>query len=102
MTAQLKRISLLVREDQYKNLTEKGINVSGLIRDLLDDYISEHKITLAVSEDTKQLYDLIVSNTGSSDAEVEKYLTVTLKNLLQDKIIYMQDLHAKLDKQISN
>jgi hypothetical protein len=92
----LKRISLLLKESQYQALTERGLNVSGLIRDLVDDYLSEHRITLSVSEETRALYDKIVSNTGSNDAEVEKYLKDALKHLLKDKIREMQRLEEKL------
>lgn len=95
MESPLKRISLLIREDQYEALTGRGLNVSGLIRALIDDYLSEHKITLSVSEATRELYDRIVSNTGSSDADVEKYLKVSLGTMLEDKIREMQQLQAK-------
>ena len=74
MPQPLKRISLMIREDQYEQVNQKDLNLSGLLRDLIDDYLSEHKITLAVSADTKDIYDMIVSNTASSDAELEKYL----------------------------
>ncbi len=92
----MKRISLMLREDQYNKVTEAGLNLSGLVRDLLDDYLSEHKITLSVTEETKSLYDLIVSNTGSTDEDVEKYLKNTLKLLLKDRIKAMQELESRV------
>ena len=92
----MKRISLMLREDQYNKVTEAGLNLSGLVRDLLDDYISEHKIILSVTEETKSLYDLIVSNTGSTDEDVEKYLKNTLKLLLKDRIKAMQELESRV------
>jgi hypothetical protein len=96
MNQQLKRISLMIREDQYQQLNESGINLSGLLRDLLDDHLSEHKIVLSVSEETRQLYDLIIANTGSTDIDLEVYLKDTLKLLLSDKIKSMQQLEQKL------
>ncbi len=92
----MKRISLMLREDQYNKVTEAGLNLSGLVRDLLDDYLSEHKIILSVTEETKSLYDLIVSNTGSTDEDVEKYLKNTLKLLLKDRIKAMQELESRV------
>ncbi len=88
----LKRISLLLREEQYQALTERGLNVSGLVRDLIDDHLSEHKITIGVSEETRSLYDKIVSNTGSSDEDIEKYFRDALGVMLKDKIKEMQEL----------
>ncbi|MCO4793845.1 MAG: hypothetical protein KC493_09040 [Bacteriovoracaceae bacterium] len=96
MSSDLKRISLMIREEQYEGLSSTGINLSGLIRDLIDDYLSEHKIVLSVSEETRQLYDLIISNTGSTDDDLETYLKKGLKDLLRDKIKSMQKLEEKL------
>lgn len=98
MEANLKRISLLLREEQYQALTGRGLNVSGLIRDLIDDYLSEHKVTLSVSEETRALYDKIVSNTGSTDKDIEKYLRDALGVMLKDKILEMQSLQDKAFK----
>ncbi len=95
MDKPLKRISLMLRDDQYEELTGRGLNVSGLVRDLIDDYLSEHKITLSVCEETRSLYERIVSNTGSSDEDVEKYLKTSLGEMLRDKIKEMQALQAK-------
>jgi hypothetical protein len=87
----------MVREDQYRNLTERDLNVSGLIRDLIDDYLSEHKITVSVGEETRNLYDQIVANTGSTDVDVEIYFREALKHLLRDKIKAMQKLQERID-----
>lgn len=92
MEKSLKRISLMIRAEQYEQITQRGLNLSGLVRDLLDDYLSEHKVTVAVSEETRQLYDRIVSNTGSTDEDVERYLKEALKALLEAKIRSMQEL----------
>lgn len=98
MSSELKRISLMIREDQYMGVNASGINLSGLIRDLIDDYLSEHKIVVSVSKETKELYDLIISNTGSTDIDLEEYLKKGLKELLRDKIKSMQDLEKQLSK----
>ncbi len=94
----LRRISLMVREDQYKNLTDQGLNVSGLVRDLIDDHLSENKITISVGEETRNIYDRIVANTGSTDIDVEIYFREALKNLLKDKIRAMQNLQKQIDQ----
>ncbi len=94
----LRRISLMVGEDQYKNLTDQGLNVSGLVRDLIDDHLSENKITISVGEETRNIYDRIVSNTGSTDIDVEIYFREALKNLLKDKIRAMQNLQRQIEK----
>ena len=69
---------------------------SGLIRDLLGDYLSENVITVQVSEETKRIYDMVVANTGSSDEEIEVHLRVALAKSLEGKIEEMQKLHEQL------
>lgn len=92
----LRRISLMVREDHYRALVDRGLNVSGLIRDLMDDYLSQHNITVSVGEETRSLYDQVVANTGSTDEDVEVYFREALKHLLRDKIKSMQKLEKKI------
>lgn len=94
----MRRISLMVREDQYKSLMEQGVNVSGLVRDLIDDHLSEHKITLGVSEKTRLLYDRLVSNTGSTDADIEVFFRKSLAQLLDEKIKDIQSLQNELNQ----
>ena len=96
MSGDLRRISLMVREDQHQKLLDSGLNVSGLVRDLIDDYLSDFKITLSVSQETREIYDKVVSNTGATDTDLEKYIVKSLKELLKIRIQQMQDLHEKL------
>jgi hypothetical protein len=98
MKKNLKRVSLLITEDQYELINNRELNLSGLVRDLLEDYLSEHKITLSVGEYTRELYERVVSNTGSTDEDLEVYLRESLLALLQNKIKNMQDLEKKLLK----
>ena len=96
MSQELKRVSLMIRQDQANAVSARDLNLSGLVRDLLDDYFSDHTITVNVTEETRSLYDQIVSNTGSTDADVEKYLKVALRDLLQDRIKAMQKLQKEV------
>ena len=96
MSDEFRRISLMVREDQHSRLLDLGVNMSGLIRSLIDDHLSASKITLAVSEETAQLYRQIVSHTGSTDAEIEPYLRAALKRMLKDRIVRMEKLHRTI------
>ncbi len=92
----MKRISLMIKKEQYQKLHEAGLNTSGLVRDLIDDYLSDYKITVSVTEETRGLYDKIVSNTGSTDIEVEVYFREALKKMLADKIEEMKKLQKTL------
>ena len=80
----------MLDEKQYDLLLKKSLNISGLVRDLIDDYLSDNKITIGVSEETRNLYERIISNTGSTDKDIEKYFRESLNHLLRDKISDMQ------------
>jgi hypothetical protein len=89
---ELRRISLLIGEDQYKLVTDKGLNLSWLVRDLLDDHFSEKKIVLDASDETLELYQSIVSSTGFGSEEFEPFLRRALHEFLKSKIEQMQKL----------
>lgn len=96
MPDHLKRISLVIREDQHDHLHDIGVNISGFIRDLIDDHFSEDTIVLSVSKETRDLYMKIISNTGSSDEILERYFKQALKKMLEEKIKEMDELHKNL------
>ena len=91
-----RRVNITILEDQYGVLTERGLNVSGLIRDLLGDHLSDNTINLQVSEETRAIYDLVIANTGATDADLEIHLRQALAALLDDKIHAMNDLRNQL------
>jgi len=92
---ELKRISLFIGEDQYKAISDRNLNLSWLLRDLIDDYLSQKKIILDVTDETLALYQKIVSGTNSLDAEFEPFFKEALRDFLKAKIENMQ----KLEKQ---
>lgn len=91
-----KRVNIMLGEDQYAALTERGLNVSGLIRDLVGDYLAQNKIVLQVGDETRRLYELVVANTGAGDLEIEVHLKKALATVLEQKIEEMQQLHRRL------
>lgn len=92
----LKRISLVIREDQHEKLQKIGVNISGFVRDLIDDHFSDHSITLAVTKQTQDLYTKIISNTGASDQALEVFFRKALEDMLAEKIKEMNALHQEL------
>ena len=89
---ELKRISLMIGEDQYQKINDRGLNLSWLLRDLVDDYLSERKIVLDVSQETLELYQKIVGGTGALDAEFEPFFKTALQTFLKGKIESLQKL----------
>ena len=92
----LRRISLLIREDQHRRVQELGLNLSGLFRDMLDDRLSERKITFAVSSETRSYYDQLVSNFGATDDQLEPIFRELLAHFLSAKIEEMKKIRDDL------
>lgn len=92
MNKNLMRVSIMMRRDQHDDLHKMGVNISGYIRDLIDDRLSNHTIIINVGEDTRKIYDQIISHSGEQDRELEPFLREALRNMLADKIKQMQQL----------
>ena len=94
----LKRINVMLRENQHRKVLAEGLNMSGLLRDLLDDHFSESKITLSVGPRTKKIYDNLISNFGGRDRDIEPHFVLVLDKVLQEKIGEIDALRKKLKK----
>jgi post-segregation antitoxin (ccd killing protein) len=92
----VKRINVMIAEHQYERLSEAGINISGLIRDLIEDHISDHVINLRVSSKTYELYNRIVANTGATDEDIEPLLVDILRKLLNARLDKIKELRTEI------
>jgi len=91
-----KRINILIRPEQHKRIQSAGLSLSGLVRDLLDDRFNDNKITLSMSEESKRLYDHIVSNFGVGDDELERFFVEALDRFLDERSKEIETLRKKL------
>jgi len=98
-TEHFKRVNVLVRPDQKKRATDAGLNMSGLIRGLLDDHFSEEKIVLSVSPRVKGVYQHLISNLGAEDRELEIYFLEALDKYLADKTRQIDELRKSIKRE---
>ena len=94
----VRRVNIMIRDDQYHRITEEGLSLSGLIRDLLDDRFSDNRIVLTVSKRTKKLYDQVISNFGIDDAEFERFLLQALDQCLTQRSKDIETLRKRLSE----
>lgn len=94
-----KRVNILVEHDQHKKVVAAGLNMSGLIRGLLDDHFSDQKIVLSVSPDVKDLYQTLISNLGAEDKELEVYFLEALDSFLADRTRQIDDLRKSIKRE---
>jgi esterase/lipase len=91
-----RRINVLITQDQYSQVTQAGLNMSGLLRGLLDDHFSDEKIVFSMSPSVKDLYQRVVSNFGAGDADLEPYFLRALDDLLADKVRQIEALRKRI------
>ena len=96
MAKDIKSICLVIRRDQYETLHNMNINISGFIRDVIDDRLSDRTIILNVHPETRHLYDQIVSSSPQGDRDIEPYLREALKKMLSDRIEAIKALQESL------
>lgn len=98
----MKRINITVKAEQYEKVAELGLNMSGLIRGLLDDHFSDQKIVFAVSPKVKQIYQQVISNFGGDDKELEKYFLEALDTYLREKTQQIESLRESIQTSETN
>lgn len=94
--SQLKRVSLLLREDQHQALLQKSENYSATIRELIDAYLNQRTLMLPLSANTAQLIERIKVLTILTPVELERALERGLKSVLQEAIEKLKRLEKEL------
>lgn len=94
----VRRVNITLPELQHDELQARGANVSGLIRTLLDDHLSQNLITLRVSEQIRQLYDQVVQSVAPTDEEVAEALVHALQSVLDHRLAELKRLREELEK----
>ena len=97
-TDHFKRVNVLIHPDQHKRVMSAGLNMSGLIRDLLDDHFSEERIVLSVSPEVHDVYQKLISNFGAEDKELEIYFLEALDKFLAEKTRQIDDLRKSMKR----
>lgn len=97
-----RRVNITLPESCYAQVTARGLKLSGFIANLINDHFAGSAITLRVSEETKRLYEQVVSNTGYGDPDIEVRLRVVLQDLLGRKIAELENLRQQLVAAMEN
>lgn len=93
----MKRVNILITEEQYKQVHDLGLSLSGLVRDLITDRFGKKTIVVTVPVEVRALYDKLVSNFGVSDYELAPYVVEALERFLTEKGSEISKLQDELE-----
>ena len=93
-----RRVTLTIREDQHELIQEKGLSLSAIVRDLIDDRFSSNKIVLNLTDEGKALYDVVIGGFGSHDVDLEPFFLKALDEYIVTRINLLTKLRKKLSK----
>jgi hypothetical protein len=94
-----RRVNITILESHHDELLRRGVNVSGLIRELLDGHLGGSSITLPVDAETRRLYDEVMAGTGYTEAELGTHLRRVLGELLDQKLRDLTELKSEIARQ---
>ena len=95
----MKRVNVIIPEEYYSEIQSRGLKLSGVVRDALEDQLNPNTVTISVSEKTHELYMQIFSESNCQDSDFEPYLKKALQSFI-DEIIdnKVEKLKALKDK----
>jgi hypothetical protein len=100
MTKNLKRVNILITHEEYAEISKRGLNLSGLVRDLLHDRLSGAQIVLSISAQTRAFYDNVISNFGATDKDLEPYIVEALDRFLEHRGKEINAMRKKLKRKL--
>ncbi|WP_127716949.1 hypothetical protein [Halobacteriovorax sp. HLS] len=96
----MKRVNVHIPISYYESINEKGLKLSGVIREALEDQLNPNTITLSVSPKTHELYMDLFSTTDCEDKDFEPYLKEALTKFVGDLIKKRSDKLLTIKKEL--
>lgn len=91
ISAEMNAYIFRVSKEIYKRVTERAVEwdmkAEDLISEALEDALADNRVTLTVSENTKQTYHKMFTFEGVSDKDFEPYFKKAVAQYMEDKII---------------
>jgi hypothetical protein len=90
--SRFQRINITIRKEQHDLVVGRGLSLSTLIRDLIDDRFSSNKVILNLSPEGKKMYDVIVGSFGVHDSDLEPVFIKALEDFMEKRIELLSKL----------
>lgn len=80
----LKRVNITIDESLHKRVHDNGLNLSAMVREMLEDRFSENVIHISVSHETWLKYYKLMDYLQGDDSDFEPYFNEALENYVSD------------------
>lgn len=99
MKEKLIRVNITLNEKLHKKVHTKGLNLSGLVREKLEDHFSNHTITFSVDKKLKNKYEELTSILNISDSDIQPFIDQAINEFIKVK---KKELNLKMNKMINS
>jgi hypothetical protein len=82
----MKRVNVIIPESYHSEIAKRGLKLSGVVREALEDQLNPDTITLSVTKEIHDLYMQLFSMSECNDADFAPYLKKALKEYVEDVI----------------
>ncbi len=96
----MKRVNVHIPTSYYEEISSKGLKISGVIREALEDQLNPNTVTISVTKKTHELYMELFSTTNCEDKDFEPYFRDALKDFVKDLIEKRSDKLLEIKKQL--
>lgn len=97
--AKMKRVNVIIPESYHQEIQERGLKLSGVVREALEDQLNPDTITLSVTKEIHDLYMQLFSMSECNDADFAPFLRKALTEYVEEIINNRETkLHAIKEK----
>ncbi len=97
----MKRVNVIIPHEYYDEIQSRGLKLSGVVREALEDQLNPNTVTISVSEETHRLYMQIFNESNCNDSDFEPYLKKALQDfidkIIENKVQKLKNIQSKLD-----
>ncbi|MDD0853457.1 hypothetical protein HBN50_10125 [Halobacteriovorax sp. GB3] len=101
MKKKMKRCNVIIPEDYHEAISKRGLKLSGVIREALEDQLNPNTITLSVSEEVHSIYMELFNDARADDKDFEPYLKRALKEYVNDLLERQNEKLLKLKNKLT-
>lgn len=102
MKDEMKRVNIIIPKKYQEEVQARGLKLSAVIREALEDQLNPQTITLSVSETTHKLYMELFNDQQCSDSDFEPFLKEAMEKYINYVIDKKTEELQKLKERISN